>query len=62
MPPSPIPIDIVQLQDDFIVSADNVSMAELEISMGPVPTEFDTRITHMTFANVPFAVFADKLS
>jgi hypothetical protein len=58
--PFTLPVDIISLEGDFIVTADGVSVAELQIPMSPASTDVDTRIIHLTFSDVPFAAFGDK--
>ena len=60
--PFAFPIDIVALEQNITASAGGESFAELVIPKGPSHTDVETRIIHLTFSDVPFAVFGDKHS
>ncbi|KAL4074292.1 hypothetical protein J3A83DRAFT_4234939 [Scleroderma citrinum] len=58
--PFNFPIDIVSLEQNITVGYDGQSFAELSIPNAPCTTDVQARIIHLTFSNVPFAVFGDK--
>ncbi|KAF8524806.1 hypothetical protein BU17DRAFT_84312 [Hysterangium stoloniferum] len=58
--PFAFPIDIVALQQTITASIQGQSFAQLAVPKGPSTTDVNARIIHLTFSNVPFAVFDDK--
>ena len=60
--PFAFPIDIVALEQNITATSQGQSFAELVIPKGPSQTDVNTRIIHLTFSDVPFAVFGDKHS
>ncbi|KIJ38952.1 hypothetical protein M422DRAFT_258368 [Sphaerobolus stellatus SS14] len=60
--PFAFPIDIVGLSQDITASINGESFATLNIPKGPSITDVDSRIIHLSFSNVPFAVAGDKHS
>ncbi|KAK7460804.1 hypothetical protein VKT23_008733 [Stygiomarasmius scandens] len=50
------PIDISALQQTISVSTNGQDFARLAIPKGPSTTDVDTRVIHLGFNNVPFAV------
>ncbi|THV03542.1 hypothetical protein K435DRAFT_962414 [Dendrothele bispora CBS 962.96] len=50
------PIDISALQQTITVSSNGQDFAQLAIPKGPSTTDVDTRVIHLGFNNVPFAV------
>jgi len=60
--PFNFPIDIKALETNISVSAGGASFAELAIPKEPVATDVQQRIIHLTFSNVPFAVFGGQHS
>ncbi|KAJ7594702.1 hypothetical protein C8J56DRAFT_446479 [Mycena floridula] len=57
--PFAFPLDITALEQTITVSYQDKSFAQLAIPKGPSSTDVDSRIIHLTFADVPFAVFDD---
>ncbi|KAF8493874.1 hypothetical protein JB92DRAFT_3147206 [Gautieria morchelliformis] len=55
-------IDIVALEQNITVTSQGQSFAELVIPKGPSQTVMNTRVIHLTFSDVPFAVFSDKFA
>ncbi|KAF8557967.1 hypothetical protein OG21DRAFT_1504634 [Imleria badia] len=60
--PFAFPIDITSLSQNITVGFNGQSFAELVIPEAPSTTDVQSRIIHMTFSDVPFAVFADQHS
>jgi hypothetical protein len=60
--PFAFPIDIVAVEQDIIVGAGGQDIAELKVPKGPSSTDVQNRIIHISFSNVPFAVYGDKHS
>jgi cell division septal protein FtsQ len=60
--PFDLPVDIKALEASIRVSAGDTSFAELAIPKEPVRTDVQQRIIHLTFSNVPFAVFGGQHS
>ena len=60
--PFDLPVDIKALETNISVSAGGASFAELAIPKKPVKTDVQQRIIHLTFSNVPFAVFGGQHS
>ena len=58
--PFNFPIDIVSLEQNITVGYDGQSFAELVIPNAPCTTDVQARIIHLTFSDVPFAVFGDQ--
>lgn len=58
--PFGFPVDIVSLEQNITVGYGGQSIAELAIPNGPCTTDVQARVIHMTFTDVPFAVFSDK--
>ncbi|KAK7690332.1 hypothetical protein QCA50_006989 [Cerrena zonata] len=50
------PIDITALQQTIDVSFNSQNFAQLAIPKGPSTTDVDSRVIHLGFSNVPFAV------
>ncbi|KAF8485430.1 hypothetical protein JB92DRAFT_3101521 [Gautieria morchelliformis] len=57
--PFAFPIDIVALEQNITATSQGQSFAELVI---PSQTDVNTRVIHLTFSDVPFAVFSDKFA
>jgi hypothetical protein len=60
--PFNFPVDIKSLEQNISVSTGGVPFAELVIPKGPATTDVQLRVIHLTFTNVPFAVFGDQHS
>jgi hypothetical protein len=60
--PFDLPVDIKALETDISVSANGASFAGLAIPKEYVRTDVQQRIIHLTFSNVPFAVFGGQHS
>ena len=60
--PFGLPLDIKALGTNISVSAGGASIAQLAIPKEPVRTDVQQRIIHLTFSNVPFAVYGDQHS
>jgi hypothetical protein len=60
--PFAFPIDIVALEQNITATSQGQSFAELVIPKGPSQTDVNTRVIHLTFSGVPFAVFGDKFA
>jgi hypothetical protein len=60
--PFDLPIDIKALEANINVSAGGPSFAKLVIPKKPVRTVIQQRIIHLTFSDVPFAVFGGQQS
>lgn len=58
--PFDFPVDIKALGENISVSAGGAPFAELIIPKGPTSTDVQQRIIHLTFSDVPFAVFGDQ--
>ena len=58
--PFNFPIDIKALEQNISISAGGAPFAELVIPKGPATTDVQQRIIHLTFSNVPFAVFGKQ--
>ncbi|KAI0035854.1 hypothetical protein K488DRAFT_76325 [Vararia minispora EC-137] len=58
--PFAFPIDVVALSQNITVGAGGTNFAQLVVPKGPSQTDVSTRIIHLTFADVPFAVFGDQ--
>jgi hypothetical protein len=58
--PFNFPVDITALEQNISVGTGGQPFAELAIPKGPSTTDVDTRIIHLTFEDVPFAVFGDQ--
>ncbi|KDQ57731.1 hypothetical protein JAAARDRAFT_69819 [Jaapia argillacea MUCL 33604] len=58
--PFAFPVDITALEQNITVGYDGQSFAELVIPKGPATTDVQQRIIHLTFNDIPFAVFGDK--
>jgi hypothetical protein len=56
------PIDIKALEQNISISTGGALFAELIIPKGRAATDVQQRIIHLTFSNVPFAVFDDQHS
>ncbi len=55
--PFGFPVDIVSLEQTIAVSYNGQSFAQLAIPRGPSTTDVEERIIHLSFSDVPFAVF-----
>ncbi|KAF8523830.1 hypothetical protein JB92DRAFT_3093957 [Gautieria morchelliformis] len=60
--PFAFPINIVALEQNITATSQGQSFAELVIPKGPSQTDVNTRVIHLTFSDVPFAVFSDKFA
>ncbi|KAF8508848.1 hypothetical protein JB92DRAFT_2832212 [Gautieria morchelliformis] len=60
--PFAFPIDIVALEQNIMATLQGQSFAELVIHKGPSQTDVNTHVIHLTFSDVPFAVFSDKFA
>jgi len=58
--PFGFPLDIKAVAQNITVSFDGNSIAELVIPEGDAVTDVEQRIIHLTFSDVPFAVFDDQ--
>lgn len=57
--PFGFPIDISALEQTINIAYEGQSFAQLAIPKGPSNTDVQDRIIHLTFDDVPFAVFSD---
>lgn len=55
--PFNFPVDIKSLEQNISVSTGGAPFAELVIPKGPTTTNVQQRVIHLTFSDVPFAVF-----
>ncbi|KAF9051008.1 hypothetical protein BDZ89DRAFT_1056905 [Hymenopellis radicata] len=55
--PFGFPVDIVSVEQTITVSYNGQSFAQLAIPRGPSTTDVEDRIIHLSFSDVPFAVF-----
>ncbi|KAJ7143355.1 hypothetical protein C8R43DRAFT_1089003 [Mycena crocata] len=60
--PFAFPLDITSLEQTITVGYRGESIAELALPKAGAKTDVEARIIHLTFADVPFAVFNDKHS
>ncbi|KAF8516876.1 hypothetical protein JB92DRAFT_3095500 [Gautieria morchelliformis] len=60
--PFAFPINIVALEQNITATSQGQSFAELVIPKGPSQTDVNTCVIHLTFSDVPFAVFSDKFA
>jgi hypothetical protein len=60
--PFAFPLDITALEQTITTSFGGKDFAQLIIPKGPSNTDVSNRIIHLTFNNVPFAVFGDAHS
>ncbi|TFY72142.1 hypothetical protein EVG20_g865 [Dentipellis fragilis] len=60
--PFNFPVDIKALEQNITVGTGGQSFAELIIPKGPSTTDVQQRVIHLTFSDVPFAVFGDQHS
>ena len=58
--PFNFPVDIKSLEQNISVSTGGAPFAELVIPKGPTTTDVQQRVIHLTFSDVPFAVFDDQ--
>jgi hypothetical protein len=58
--PFNFPVDIQAIEQNLTASFKGQSFATLDIPKGPAKTDVGPRIIHLTFNNVPFAVFDDQ--
>lgn len=58
--PFDFPIDISALEQTLAIGFDGTTFAQLSLPKAPTSTNVMTRVIHLTFDNVPFAVFGDK--
>lgn len=58
--PFAFPVDIKALEQTIIVGWQGQDIAKLVIPKGPSSTDVGARIIHLTFSDVPFAVYGDK--
>ncbi|KAJ7782963.1 hypothetical protein B0H16DRAFT_1494883 [Mycena metata] len=55
--PFAFPLDITALEQTITVGYQGASIAQLALPKAAATTDVDTRVIHLTFASVPFAVF-----
>ncbi|KAF8160985.1 hypothetical protein B0H34DRAFT_699004 [Crassisporium funariophilum] len=60
--PFAFPLDIQALQQTITVGSEGTDFAQLAIPKGPSKTDVESRIIHLGFENVPFAVFDNTRS
>ncbi|KAF8070285.1 hypothetical protein FPV67DRAFT_1755106 [Lyophyllum atratum] len=60
--PFGFPLDISALEQTLTLGFEGTSFAQLALPKAPSHTDVQNRIIHLTFDDVPFAVFADKHS
>ncbi|KAG5646292.1 hypothetical protein DXG03_003889 [Asterophora parasitica] len=60
--PFGFPLDITSLEQTLTIGYEGTSFAQLALPKAPSRTDVQNRIIHLTFDNVPFAVFGDKHS
>ena len=60
--PFAFPVDITAVEQNITAGFEGDSFAQLIIPKGPSTTDVETRIIHLTFGDIPFAVFGDKHS
>ncbi|KAJ6607775.1 hypothetical protein B0H10DRAFT_2227490 [Mycena sp. CBHHK59/15] len=60
--PFGFPLDITALEQTLTVGFKGQSIAQLALPKAPSKTDVDTRVIHLTFDSVPFAVFDDQHS
>ncbi|KAG6908393.1 hypothetical protein DXG01_004822 [Tephrocybe rancida] len=60
--PFNFPLDITALEQTLNVAYEGTSFARLVLPKAPSTTDVENRIVHLTFNDVPFAVFSDKHS
>ncbi|KAG5653629.1 hypothetical protein H0H81_011855 [Sphagnurus paluster] len=60
--PFNFPLDIAALEQTLTVGFEGTSFAQLVLPKAPSNTDVQNRIIHLTFDDVPFAVFGDKHS
>ncbi|KAG5340679.1 hypothetical protein C0989_000829 [Termitomyces sp. Mn162] len=58
--PFGFPLDITALEQTLTIGFEGTSFAQLALPKAPSKTDVEKRIIHLTFNNVPFAVFADQ--
>ncbi|KAI0268735.1 hypothetical protein BC834DRAFT_651204 [Gloeopeniophorella convolvens] len=58
--PFNFPVDVKALEQNVSVSTGGTPFAELVIPKGLATTDVQERIIHLTFSDVPFAVFGDQ--
>ena len=58
--PFNFPMDIKSLEQNISVSTGGAPFAELVVPKGPTTTDVRQRVIHLTFSDVPFAVFDDQ--
>lgn len=58
--PFAFPIDIIGLEQNITTGYKGTDFAQLQMPMGPVTTDVQNRIIHLTFSNVPFGVFSGQ--
>lgn len=58
--PFNFPVDIKALAQNITTGFNGQYFAQLDMPKGPAITDIGPRIIHLTFANIPFAVFGDK--
>jgi len=58
--PFNFPVDIKSLEQNISVSTGGTPFAELVIPKGPTTTDVQQRVIHLTFSDVPLAVFDDQ--
>jgi hypothetical protein len=58
--PFAFPIDISSLEQTITVGFEGQSFAELALPKAPSTTDIEKRIIHLTFDNIPFAVFGGQ--
>ncbi|KAF5386260.1 hypothetical protein D9615_002421 [Tricholomella constricta] len=60
--PFGFPLDISALEQTLTIGFEGTSFAQLALPKAPSQTDVQNRIVHLTFDDVPFAVFDDKHS
>jgi hypothetical protein len=58
--PFNFPIDISALEQTLAIGFEGTTFAQLSLPKAPSHTDVQNRVIHITFDNVPFAVFNDK--
>lgn len=60
--PFGFPLDISSLEQTLTIGFEGTSFAQLALPRAPSTTDVKNRIIHLTFANIPFAVFDNQHS
>jgi hypothetical protein len=58
--PFAFPIDITSLEQTLVATYNGQAFAELALPKAPSTTDVEQRIIHLTFSDVPFAVYSDQ--